>query len=134
VGDFVDSHLTKPSRSGSSRLIPPDHSVVASNISSTDRTKNLSGSGQLPFEAKLSHRLRELAEYQRAGDQFVAVQAENAKLRKVIEEMQTKLVQAYEVHQNIESLVAEVDSSLAFEIQKVLKVPKNNEKSQHRKQ
>ena len=58
----------------------------------------------------------------------MAVQAENAKLRKVIEEMQIKLVQAYEVHQNIESLVAEVDSSLAFEIQKVLKVPKKNEK------
>jgi hypothetical protein len=55
----------------------------------------------------------------------VAVQAENAKLRKVIEEMQTKLVQAYEVHQDIESLVAEVDSSLAFEIQKVLKVRKD---------
>jgi hypothetical protein len=48
--------------------------------------------------------------------------------------MQTKLVQAYEVHQNIESLVAEVDSSLAFEIQKVLKGPKNNEKSQNRMQ
>ncbi len=88
----MDSHMTKSSRSGSSRFIP-DHSVIASNISS-DRTKN----GHLPFESKLSHRLRELAEYQRAGDQFVAVQAENAKLRKVIEEMQTKLVQAYEVH------------------------------------
>ena len=119
----MDSHMTKPSRRGSSRLIP-DHSVVASNISS-DPTKNLSGSGHLPFQSKLSHSLRELAEYQRAGDQFVAVQAENAKLRKVIEEMQTKLVQAYEVHQDIESLVAEVDSSLAHEIQKVLKVPKN---------
>ena len=117
--------MTKSSRSGSSRFIP-DHSVIASNISS-DRTKN--GGHLPPFESKLSHRLRELAEYQRAGDQFVAVQAENAKLRKVIEEMQTKLVQAYEVHQNIESLVAEVDSSLAFEIQKVPKVPKI-EKSQ----
>ena len=119
----MDSHMTKPSRRGSSRLIP-DHSVVASNISS-DPTKNLSGSGHLPFQSKLSHSLRELAEYQRAGDQFVAVQAENAKLRKVIEEMHTKLVQAYKVHQDIESLVAEVDSSLAHEIQKVLKVPKN---------
>jgi hypothetical protein len=32
-------------------------------------------------------------------------------------------VEAYEVQQLIEQLVSEVDSSLAFEIQKVLKLP-----------
>jgi len=48
---------------------------------------NNSGTTNGHLEPKLCQKLRELSEYQRVGDQFVTVQAENAKLRKVIEEL-----------------------------------------------
>lgn len=53
-------------------------------------------------------------------------QQENQKLRRVIEEMQAKIVEAYEKQTQIEGLIGDIDSSLAFEISKILGVPHNN--------
>ncbi len=44
-------------------------------------------------------------------------------MRRVIEEMQGKIVEAYEKQTQIEGLIGDIDSSLAFEISKILGVP-----------
>lgn len=56
-------------------------------------------------------------------EQSPAAALENQKLRRVIEEMQAKIVEAYEKQTQIEGLIADIDSSLAFEISKILGVP-----------
>ena len=59
---------------------------------------------------------------------------ENTKLKKVIEQLQSKLVASFEKEAMIERLVSEIDSSMAIEIQKVLKGETNSirdSKQQH---